>query len=394
MASVVLKARKAGPFFGRHPWVLDSAIDRVDGVVDDGDVVELVTPKGDWIARGVYNSNSRIRVRLYTWNSNQMLDQAFWLERIQRALDLRRDLHYDDPEGAARLIFSEADGLSGLIVDRYGPYLVVQPGALAIHHRLDDIVALLRETLNPRGIVLRAEKGIAQREGIQPENGPLWGDVPEGPTLITEHGIQYGVDLTQGQKTGYYLDQRENRRAAAEHFAGRSVLDLFCYTGGFSLAASKLGAAREVLGIDTSEPAIQIARANAKLNSLSNVQFQVADAKQCFPQLREQGRAFEAIVLDPPKFAQGRRSVDAAMRAYQHINRQAVDLLPSGGILVTCSCSGYITREDFTRLLATIASQTNRRIQILETRGAAPDHPVNVSCLESEYLKCLICRVE
>lgn len=394
MASVVLKARKAGPFFGRHPWVLDSAIDRVDGVLDDGDVVELVTSKGDWIARGVYNSNSRIRVRLYTWNADQMLDQAFWLKRIERAIALRRDLHYDDPDGAARLIFSEADGLSGLIVDRYGPYLVVQPGALAIEHRMDDIVELLRETLKPRGIVLRAEKGIAEREGIRMQNGPLWGDVPDGPTLITEHGIQYGVDLTHGQKTGFYLDQRENRLAASKYFAGRRVLDLFCYTGGFALTAKKLGGAREVLGIDTSEPAIQIAQANAKLNGITNVQFEVGDAKQCFQQFRGRRAPFDAIVLDPPKFAQRRRAIDAALRAYHHVNQQAVELLPPGGILVTCSCSGYITREDFNQLLATVARRTNRRIQILETHGAAPDHPVNVSCLESEYLKCLICRVE
>jgi len=394
VASVVLKARKAGPFYGRHPWVLDSAIDRVDGDVDDGDVVELITPKGDWIARGIYNSHSRIRVRLYTWLDDEILDADFWRRRIEQAVALRRDLHFDDSDGAARVIFSEADGLSGLIVDRYGPYLVVQVGALAIQRRLPEFIEWLVEALRPRGIVLRTEKGIADREGINLENGPFWGEVPDGPIIIREHGIQYGVDLCQGQKTGFYLDQRENRRVAASYFAGRRVLDLFCYTGGFSLAARQLGDAREVLGIDTSSRAVQLARENAKLNGITGVRFETGDAKQYCKQLREQSKSFDVVVLDPPKFAQSRRSVDAAMRAYQHINQQAVELLPAGGILVTCSCSGYITREDFDVLLAGVSRRSGRRIQILESRGASPDHPVNVSCLESEYLKCLICRVE
>lgn len=394
MASVVLKNRKAGPFYGRHPWVLDSAIERVDGVLDDGDVVELVTNKGDWIARGVYNSNSRIRVRLYTWQPDEMLDDAFWRQRVEQAIALRQELHLDDPDGAARIIYSEADGLSGLVVDRYGPYLVVQPGALAIEQRLEEMIELLREKFSPRGIVLRGEKGIADREGIRVQNGRFWGEVPEGPTIIDEHGIRYGVDLTHGQKTGFFLDQRENRRVAAKYLSNRRVLDLFCYTGGFSLAARNLGGARSVLGIDTSESAIRIARANADLNGIKDVRFEVGDAKQCFKPLRERNESFDAVVLDPPKFAQGRHSVAAAMRAYQHINQQAIEMLPTGGILVTCSCSGYIAREDFNMLLSTVARRANRRIQILESRGASPDHPVNVNCLETEYLKCLICRVD
>ncbi len=393
MAQVVLKPRKAQPFYGRHPWVLDSAIARVDGAVDDGDVVELVAPGGDWIARGVYNSRSRIRVRLYTWEHEQPLDEDFWRGRLERALALRRQLGYNDAEGAARLVFSEADGISGLIVDRYGSFLAVQPGAAAIAQNLDMWTELLVELVQPQGIVLRSEKGITSREGFSIDDGLHWGERPPEPVFTTEHGLRYGVELVTGQKTGFYLDQRENRRIAAGYLAGRRVLDLFCYSGGFALAARQLGEAREVVGIDSSARAIQLAEANKELNGVTGVRFERRDAFEAMEALASESKRFGAVVLDPPKFAQSRDAVSRSLRAYHRLNELAVKLLEPDGMLVTCSCSGYVSREDFAFMLSGVSRRCGRPIQILESRGAAPDHPVSVSCLESEYLKCFICRV-
>jgi 23S rRNA (cytosine1962-C5)-methyltransferase len=393
VAQVWLKPRKVRPFFGRHPWVLDSAIARIDGRAADGDVVDLISDKGRFVARGLFNSQSRIRVRLYTWTAAEPLDDAFWRRRLEAAVALRRDLGYTDPHGAARLVFSEADGLSGLIVDRYGEYLAIQATALALALRLETITPMLVELVRPRGIVLRNERGVGQLEGIHLPDGLNWGQMPEGPVFIEEHGLRYGVDLREGQKTGFYLDQRENRRAAAGYCRGRRVLDLFCYSGGFGLAAVKLGGAREVLAVDGSQKALALARANAELNGLSNIHFQAGDGFEILDSLRTAGERFGAVVLDPPKFARSRAALDDALMAYHRLNRTAAELLEPGGILVTCSCSGHVTREDFLHMLAGVAQRSGRDIQVLEQRGAAPDHPVWASCLESEYLKCFICRV-
>jgi 23S rRNA (cytosine1962-C5)-methyltransferase len=391
-AQVLLKPRKVRPFFGRHPWVLESAIARVDGDASDGDVVELISDKGRFVARGLYNTQSRIRVRLYTWSSSEALDDAFWRRRLEAAISLRRQLGYADPHGAARLVFSEADGLSGLVVDRYGEYLAVQPTGLAMAKRLDRIVPMLIDLVRPRGIVLRNERGLGQIEGIHLAEGIHWGQMPNGPIFIEENGLQFGVDLREGQKTGFYLDQRENRRAAAAYCRGRRVLDLFCYSGGFGLAASRLGGANQVLAVDGSEKAIALARANAELNGVANMHFRVGDGFQTLDALAAAGERFGAVVLDPPKFARSRAALDDALMAYHRLNRMAVELLEPGGILITCSCSGHVTREDFLHMLGGVAQRTGRDIQILEQRGATADHPIAASCLESEYLKCFICR--
>ncbi|HTQ40816.1 MAG TPA: class I SAM-dependent rRNA methyltransferase [Pirellulales bacterium] len=393
VAQVILKPRKAQPFFGRHPWVLDTAIARVDGGVADGDVVDLISDKGRFIARGFFNSRSRLRVRLYTWDAGTPLDDAFFRRRLETALALRHDLGYDSPTGAARLVYSEADELSGLIVDRYGQYLSVQATSLAIWQRLDKIVPLLVDLVRPRGVVLRQERGAVQMEGMPHEEGRGWGELPTGPVFIEEHGLRYGVDLREGHKTGLYLDQRENRRAVADFARGRRMLDMFCYSGGFALNAVKHGGASEVLCVDTSEKALALARANAELNGVANLHFQQGDGFQTLQELALRGDKFGIVVLDPPKFARNRASVNDALMAYHRINRLAVDLLEPGGILVTCSCSGHVLREDFLHMLAGVSQRTNRSIQVLQHRGAAPDHPISTTCLESEYLKCFVCRV-
>ena len=224
-------------------------------------------------------------------------------------------------------------------------------------------------------------------------DGLAWGDDPGGPVFVTEHGLRYGVDLAVGQKTGFYLDQRENRRALAAYTAGARVLDLFCYSGGFSLNARRWGGATEVLAIDASPRALALARANAQLNGESGIRFVERDGFEALDELVIASDKFDVVVLDPPKFARNRAALDDALRAYHRLNRQAVNLLNPGGILLTCSCSGAVSREDFLYMLVGVAQQTGRDPQILEQRGAAPDHPVAATCLETEYLKCFICRV-
>ncbi|MFM7413685.1 MAG: class I SAM-dependent rRNA methyltransferase, partial [Planctomycetota bacterium] len=307
---------------------------------------------------------------------------------------LRKHLGLDDRAAAARVVNSEGDDLSGLIVDRYGEYLAVQVTALAIASRLETICDALAAELNPRGILLRgAERGLAKLEGLALPDRLIRGAAPEGPIFIHEHGLKFGVDLTEGQKTGYYLDQRDNRQAAARHARGRRVLDMFCYSGGFAVACAAAGGARSVLAVDSSAKAAALARENAALNGAANVVVEEADAFETLDALTAAGERFGMVVLDPPKFARSRAAVDDALRAYHRINRLAVGLLEPGGVLVTCSCSGSVTREDFHHMLAGVAQRAGRPVQILESRGAAADHPVSASCLEGEYLTCVIARV-
>ena len=253
---------------------------------------------------------------------------------------------------------------------------------------------MLQRLLQPRGILLRgAERGLGKLEGLHLADRQLRGAGPEGPVFIEEHGLKFGIDLTEGQKTGSYLDQRENRQAVACYAAGRRVLDMFCYGGGFGVAAAVSGKATAVLSVDSSAKAVALARANAQLNAATTMLVEQADAFEKLAALREAGDRFGMVVLDPPKFARSRASASDALRAYHRINRLAVELLEPGGTLVTCSCSGAISREDFMMMLSGVAERSNRMLQLLECRGAAADHPVNLHCLEGEYLKCVIARV-
>lgn len=391
-AQVVLKPKKSGPFFARHPWVLDASIGRVDGAVADGEVVDLVTHKGEFVARGVYNAASRIQVRLYTWNADEPLDADFWRRRLAAALSLREQLDYTDPADAARLVFSEADGLSGLIVDRYGRDLVVQITAKAIAARIDEIVPVLVELAAPNSITVRTDGNLAKTEGVEPQDRVAHGRPPEVVT-IRQHGVDFRVDFREGQKTGFYLDQRENRRVAAALMSGRRVLDMCCYTGGFGITAAKIGGAREVLAVDTSAKVVELARANAALNEVDNVRFEVGDCFDVLERLAAEDQKFDVIVLDPPRFAGSRGAVERALAAYHRLNRLAVEILAPAGYLVTCSCSAHVVREDFQAMLAGVAQRTRRDIQFLEQRGASTDHPVSATCPETEYLKCFVCRV-
>ncbi|QDU88686.1 Ribosomal RNA large subunit methyltransferase I [Pirellulimonas nuda] len=391
-AQVYVKRGRVKPFFGRHPWVLDTAVERVEGGPSDGDAVDLLTHEGGWIARGVYNAQSRIRVRLWTWQEDQPIDDALLRARIATAIEMRQQIGYDAAAGAARVVYSEADGLSGLVVDRFADRLVVQVGSLAIAQRLEPILEELAIRLAPRGILVRPDRSTADSEGISLE--PEWrrGEPPTEPVAVVENGLTYRIDLAAGQKTGFYLDQRENRRCAAAFARGRRVLDLFCYTGGFALNAARAGAA-EVVGIDSSAPAIAAAQTAAAENGLANARFELGDGLPTLDSLAARGERFGMVVLDPPKFAKSRKQVPHALKAYAHINRRGLELLEPGGILVTCSCSGSVSREDLRHVLSAASCQAGRPVQILEERGASPDHPVIATCLETDYLKCFVCRV-
>jgi 23S rRNA (cytosine1962-C5)-methyltransferase len=393
VARVVLLPRRARPFYNGHPWVYPGAIASVEGTPADGDEVDLYSHKGNFVARGLYNGRSKIRVRLYTWSPATNLNHEFFSDRLTAAVRLRTYvLRLNGPGQACRLVFSEADGLSGCTVDRYDRWLVVQFTALGLAQRRELLVPTLVERLQPEGVYLRTERGIGTLEGLLLEDGPLWGDVPTEPVIIEENGLRFRVDLAKGQKTGFYLDQRDNRLAVARLAPGRRVLDAFCYTGGFGLYASRAGA-EEVLGIDVSEPALCLARDNARLNGLANLSFVREDVFAYMQTLLEASERFTMVILDPPKFARGKNAVDEAMRGYRRLQTLALRLLESDGILVTCCCSGLITLDMLMDLLAHLAAKERRDIQILERRGQAADHPISVACPESSYLKCVISRV-
>ncbi len=393
LPSVVLQPRKARPFYGRHPWVYAGAIAKLTGEPSDGDEVDVISHAGNFVARGLYNSQSKIQVRLYSWAQDVFLDGDFFRARLADAIRLRDAiLGWNRPGGACRLVFSEGDGLSGCTVDRFDRWLVLQFSSLALAERSDLLVGLLVEMLQPEGIILRTERGIGRLEGLEASDGLLWGKAPEEPVIIDEQGTRYRVNILEGQKTGFYLDQRENRQAVARLARGRRVLDGFCYTGGFGLAALRAGA-QFVLGIDMSEPALELARENARLNRLELAEYVRGDVFDQLDALVAGGEKFHMVILDPPKFARTRGAVDEALRGYRRLQTLALRLLEKDGILVSCCCTGLITMDMLTDLLGQLAAEEKRTVQILERRGQAADHPVAASCLETSYLKCLICRV-
>ncbi|MEZ6089281.1 MAG: class I SAM-dependent rRNA methyltransferase [Pirellulaceae bacterium] len=391
--TIEIKPSRQFPFVSRHPWAHAASLADSYGDLPTGEVVDLVTHDGNWVARGLFNPTGKLRVRLYTWDPAESLDDAFFRKRIDQAIERRQVAHLEPTEDAVRLVFSEADGLSGLIVDRYRDYLVVQINAAVIASRIEPILDHLRQRCNPRSMIVRVDAATAKAEGIEVRDEILFGEPPASDLLINDGGVQCVVDLMHSQKTGLYLDQRENRRVAASYLRDRDVLDICSYVGGFALAAAKLGQASSVLGIDTSQRAVDAANENAARNDLTNVQFEAGDCFETLDALKHEGRRFSGMILDPPRFAGSRQSVEAAMRAYSRLNRSAIDLLTPGGILITCSCSGRVLRNDFVKMLQKVGRQSGRDLIVFENRGAAADHPVRLSCPETDYLKCLICEV-
>ncbi|MBW6515424.1 MAG: class I SAM-dependent rRNA methyltransferase [Candidatus Cloacimonetes bacterium] len=378
----------------QHPWVFSGAISRLEGKPEDGDVVALYAHDKTFVAWGLYNSQSQIRIRLYSWCESEHLDNNFWRIRVQEAVDLRRKTLDLSETNAYRVINNEGDNLSGLTVDFYNDFLVLQFTSLALYQQRDIIVEVLKKEIKPRGIYLRTDKGIGESEKLTLADGLYWGEEPENPLKIKESGLNFYISLQTGQKTGFYLDQRDNRRALSKYAKDRSVLDLFCYTGGFSISAATAGA-KEVLGVDVSETALKLAEQNVDLNNLQNiVKFEKGDSFQVLTAFAAEGRKFDLIVLDPPKFAKSKGGISSAIKGYISLNDLAIRCLNPSGILLTCSCSGRINLDQFAEIIRLAAVSNRRHVRLLEKRGASPDHPVSLTTPESTYLKCFICHIQ
>ena len=387
-----LKPQRQFPFLARHPWVHAHALAEDGRDLQRGQVVDLVDHDGNWLARGLINPASRLRIRLYSFDSGVALGDELWRQRIDQAIGRRKLAEPIGPDGAERLLFSESDLLSGIIVDRYADCLGVQFTSGALIEFQDSILEHLQSTLRPRAMMVRLDAKTAKHEGIEAVESWYGDHQLSSPVPYQQNGLQLEVDLHSGQKTGGYLDQRINHVVAAQYMKGRRVLDVCCYTGGFGLVAAKAGA-QSVLAIDSSQRALDAATQAAHRNGIETITFQKAD---CFDRLKElvnQGEQFDAVILDPPRFAGSRHQVDSAIRAYTRLNAAAVDLLAPGGILVTCSCSGRVSRSDFLNMLLDVGRRRRRDLIVLENRGQAPDHPVAISCPESNYLKCVIAEV-
>ncbi len=391
---IIVKPKPSSTIASRHPWVkLNSIIEQVDPPVP-GEVVDLVLPDGNWLGRGIYNPNSNIRVRLLTWNQSDDIDELLISKRMETAFQLREGNAELRNLTARRLIFSEADLLSGLIVDQYGKYLVVQVASVAMHRFLDCVLDCLSARWNPEGIFLQIDERTAKLEGLEPRSEVVRGRLPTHGVELEEHGLTFHLDLAGGQKTGYYLDQRDNRKAIVPWIpAEAEVLDVCSYLGGFALTIAKWSAAKSVLGLDSSAKTIERATEHARINGMEHVQFRCDDFFDGLSSMVDEGRQFDVVVLDPPRLAGSRNQLAQALRAYHRLNYLAVRLIRPGGILCTCSCSGRVSRSDFQDMLLGVSRHARRDIQILEQRGAGADHPSLVSCPETDYLKCFLCRV-
>jgi 23S rRNA (cytosine1962-C5)-methyltransferase len=391
-ARLVLAERRAKPFFFRHPWVFSGAVKRLEGEAQKGDVVSVHDARGVFVAHGFYNPDSQIVARLLSWDQQEPIDDDFWRRRLREALRLRDEvLRLPDRASACRLVYAESDGMPGLVVDRYDQHLVCQIHSAGFARRRETLAQLLQETVHPRGILESSDADVLEKECLPPARGLLAGEAPPARLPIHENQLRLVVDLEHGQKTGWFLDQRDNRLAAAAYAAGRRVLDVYSYTGGFALAALVLGHAADALCVDRSEGALAMARENAALNGVA-LRTQTGDAAETMRRLKAQEERFGMVVLDPPKFAQSRAGLARAMHGYHVANLLGIQLLEPGGILVTCSCSQYVSEADFMDTVNQAAIEASRQLQVLERRGQAPDHPVIASCPETGYLKCLICR--
>lgn len=389
---LILKAGREKSLLRRHPWIFSGAIGRLEGSPASGDTVEVRSAQGAFLARAAYNAQSQIAARVWTWQEDRAVDAGFFRDRISRALEMRRSLGIARSGNAMRLVHGESDGLPGLIVDRYGEVLVMQVGSAGAERWRDTCTDILQELCGPACIHERSDADSRALEGLPERNGTLRGNLPE-PLLIEEHGLRFAVDVAHGQKTGFYLDQRDNRALAGALAQGKDVLNCFCYSGGFSVYALRGGAA-SVLSIDASEEALQLARRNVELNGLDDgrAEWQCADVFAALRKLRDQNRSFDLVILDPPKFAPTAAFAEKAARGYKDINLLGFKLLRPGGILATFSCSGGIGDDLFQKIVAGAALDAAVDAQIVHKLGAAPDHPVLLSFPEGAYLKGLVLR--
>ena len=386
------------PILQGQPWIFSGAIEKWEGTPAVGAVTDVFAANGEWLARGLAHPSAALAVRLFSWRREQPLDDAFFAALVAGAVTARRALPGyseapDAPTNAWRLIFSEADGLSGLIVDRYADTLAVQVGSAALAPFMPGIVAELRRVTNASAVRVTVAEDEVAREGLALDTFAALGTPPAQPVRIRENGLLFDVDLAGGQKTGYFLDQRDNRRRVAAWARGRRMLSCYCYTGAFEVAAAAAGA-KDILGLDRSAPALEQAQAHHALNQLTvPVTYERADVPEALRKLRDTRREFDLIVLDPPKFVLNRTQKEKGLRAYKDINLLALKLLSPGGVLATFSCSGQVTPTDFRMMLGWAAADARRPVQIVETLGQPPDHPVLAVFPDSEYLKGAILRV-
>lgn len=395
--AVILKPGRDKPVRQRHPWVFSGAIARIQGDPADGDIVEVRDAQGAFLARGTLNRHSQIVVRLLTWEADEAIDEGFWRRRLERAIAGRAPLAADPATNAYRLVNAESDGLPGLVVDRYDRFLAVQFLTLGIDRHKALLVSLLADLLAPEGIFERSDVDVREKEGLAPVTGQLWGAEPPPLVDIREHGLRFLVDMRGGQKTGFYLDQRENRRVfqrMVSALPGAEVLNAFAYTGAFGVYAAAAGAGR-IVHIDSSAEALALAREHMALNGFvgRDDEFIVGDVFAELRRFRAAGRRFDAIVLDPPKFVYSAGQLPRATRGYKDINWLAFQLLRPGGLLFTFSCSGLVSPDLFQKIVFGAAVDAGRDAQIIARLSHGLDHPILLSFPEGEYLKGLVCRV-
>jgi len=389
VSALVLKRGREKSLKRRHPWIFSGAVEKAAGKA--GDTVEVRDSSGKPIALAAYSPKSQIRARVWTFDLSESVGVDFFRNRIQKAVGLRERLPAAKHTNAMRLIHGESDGLPGLVVDRYADVLVAQFLSAGVERWREEILDLLKEISFCEAIFERSDAEVRKLEGLQPRTGFARGNRNASRCPIVEHGLNFRVDVEQGQKTGFFLDQRENRQRVRALAAGREVLDGFCYTGGFAIAALAGGASR-VCAIESSKEALQVAKENLAANPLDagKIEFMGADVFKQLRVFRDEGRKFDLVVLDPPKFAPTAAQAKNAARAYKDINLLALKLLAPGGLLATFSCSGGVSAELFQSIVAGAALDAGVEAKIIERFGAAADHPVALEFPEGDYLKGLL----
>ncbi len=393
MKQLILKPGREKSLARRHPWIFSGALARVEGDPDSGDTVAVCSGSGELLAWAAYSPASQIRARVWSWNEAERVDGDFLRTRLRRALQGRERLLRAEESDGMRIVHGESDGLPGVIVDRYSEVAVLQLLSAGAERWRSEICEGVRELTGCACVYERSDADVRELEGLPVRTGALFGSLPSAGVQISEHGIRYGVDVAQGHKTGFYLDQRDNRKRVGELARDRDVLNCFCYSGGFTLNALA-GDAKSVLSIDSSAGALAAARDNLRRNALDagRAEWVEADVFKELRALRDQGRSFDLIVLDPPKFAPTAAFAEKAARGYKDINLLALKLLRSGGLLASFSCSGGVSADLFQKILAGAALDAGVQASIVGHFCAAADHPVLLSFPEGDYLKGLLLR--
>lgn len=394
MGAIILNHSREKSLLRRHPWVFSEAIKHIDGNPGPGETVDVLAANGTFLGRGAYSPDSQITVRIWTFDPAEEINAAFFRKRVEQAVKIRKPLVSGVSTGC-RLISTESDGLPGLIVDRYGDYVICQFLSRGTEFWKKDIVKAVSDLTSPLGIYERSDVDVRAKEGMPSITGVLQGAEPPDLIEIEEGPCRFLVDVKRGHKTGFYLDQRDNRASVAEFAYGTELLNCFSYTGGFGVAALRGGAAR-VTNVDSSADVLELARKNVELNGLdaSKVENLEGDVFHVLRKYRDSRRQFDIIVLDPPKFVASRNQLEQGSRGYKDINLLAIKLLRPGGYLFTFSCSGLMSAELFQKIVSDAALDAGREAQILKRLGQAPDHPTSLNFPEGSYLKGLMCLVK